>query len=537
MQSYKGLFMQRNNSAPSLLDEKKSQSETSLHDLPLSLTSSIKLLSDVIALSKFFIKKPTIQNSSSPTDAADTLINEILLLDIERDTPKDKRYKLSASYVAMAKADLFPNIGLTKKDLELLLKFAFLKPLKQGEHIAFYFKREHIFQYVDQCINVKYQEKFKQIIDRACALAIIGFASYNLLISRRTSDKNQSSIATPFDPLNIIATEKNIIIRLIEEISTLKPSTTHSGDITRYQKEIAADIDQIRTTFESIELELIKIELNHKQQLLEKLVPVFLKIKSPMMDVDPDIKNFGIIRDVRNTKRQEQLLKEIEELETKQAFILAKIESQKSALEIRAKEAENKFDDLNIKYDTEINKKESLRLELELENKKLQNNLNHANAIEKKLRQEIHQTKNKIPLWYYGLAITAFVVGAALCSSGIGLLAIAFILGVTTLVLSCAIMLASIGFTLYNIYRQCKHDHNIPPPSESPTHRIITNHIQMIPLPRPLELKSNQVTLESEDPAPISTQPMFSPRSQNVTDKEHQRPPIISHIPSPGSPK
>jgi hypothetical protein len=509
-ESYKGLFMLRLTLPPSSTpDEKKSQSGGSLHDLPLNLTSSIKLLSDIIALSKFFLKKSALQKNTSAEDTADALISEILSLDIPRETSKDKRYILSASYVAMAKADLFSNIALTKKDKESLLKFGFINPLKQGEHIASYFKCEKIFQYIDQFINIKYQEKIKQIINRACALSMIGFASYNLLISRRTFDKNQPSIATPFDPQNIIAIEKNNIIKLIEEISTLKPSTTHSGDITRYQKEIAADIDQIRNTFESIELELIKIELKQKQELLNKLIPVFLKTKPPMMDLEPEIKNFEIIAMVRNTKSHEQLLKEIDELETKQAYILAKIVSQKEDLETRATHAEKQIQDFNGKYDTDINKMKNLQLELE-----------SANATTEILRQELKNIKTKTPWWHYGLAFLGFAVGATLCASGIGLLSTALILGICTITLGLIITLSDASYMSYKIYQHCKNTPLNPPASPAPVMRITTHLTQTIPLPYPLESKPDLTTTQTEDHTPISTKPLFSPKSHRTTDKE-----------------
>lgn len=522
-------------SSSSTSDKKKSHPEISLHDLPLNLTSSIKLLSDIIALSKFFLKKTTVPKNLSAADAADILISEILSLDIERETSKDKRYMLSASYVAMAKADLFSNTALTKKDKEALLKFGFLNPLKQGEHITFYLKCEKIFQYIEQFVNIKYQEKMKQIVDRACALSIIGFASYNLLISRRTFDKSQSSIATPFDPQNIIATEKGNIIKHIREMSTLKSSTTHSGDITRYQNEIAADIDQILNIFEGIELELIKTELKHTQQLVNKLAHALLKTKSSMIDLDPEIKNIEIVTMVKNTKSHEQLLKEIDELETKHGYILAKAVSHKEALEARAIEAEKQVQDLKGKYDTDIHQMKSLQLKLESTNQQLQENLIKANATIETLRHELINVKSSIPWWHYGFASLGFAIGAALCSSGVGLLVGAPILGISTIVLSGIIMSSSLSYAVYNLYRHCKHDNNDPPPvSLAPDKRITTNLIQTIPLPHPRELKSNPI-MQSNDHTSLSTKPLFSPKSQPAKGNEPNKEEKNTFTPSPTS--
>ncbi len=511
------------------LDEKKSTPEGWTHDLPLNLTSSIKLLSDIIVLSKFFLKKPTIQTLSS-AEAADALISEILSLDIERDTPKDKRYKLSANYVAMAKADLFSNAALNKNDLESLLKFGFLKPLKQGEHVAFYVKKQNIFRYIDQHVNTKYQDKLKQIIDRACALAIIGFASYNLLISRRTFDKSLPSIATAFDPQNIIASEKNIIIRLIEEMAKLKPSTTHSGDITRYQKEIAADIDQIRTTLESIELELIKIELKHKQQQLDILISALLKNKTSMINLEPETKNIAMIADVRKTKSREQLLKEIDELEIRQAYILAEIASQKNLLEIRTIDAEKQLHNLHSKYGNDIKKMANVQHALETTNEALQNNLNKANMTAAILEQELYSLKHKTPWWHYGLAVFGFFVGAALCTSGIGLLPGAFVLGVCTLTLSGVITFSSLSYIGYLGYHHCKDINDDAPASSAPAMKITTNLTQTIDLPHPLELKSNSTPVTSKSSAPISTKPMFTPKLPPITENEAEG--HTSHTPA-----
>jgi hypothetical protein len=434
----------------------------------------------------------------------------------------------------MAKADLFSNTALTKEERESLLKFGFLNPLKQGEHVSLYMKREQIHQYIDQYINIKYQDKFKQIIDRACALTIIGFGSYNLLISRRTFDKNKHYLATAFDPLNTIATEKGNIIKLIEEISKLKPSTTHSGDITRYQKEIAADIDQMRNTFEGIELNLIKIDSKHKQQQLDILVPALLKNKSPFKITEQETKNIDLQTMVRSTKSPEQLLKEIDELENRQAHVLAQISVQKNSLEVRALSAEKKFQDLDNRYADDMHKEAKIQLELESKNQLLQENLNTAQATIEKQRHELNNiriTQNKTPWWHYGLACLGFAVGTALCASGMGALAGAPIVGICSLILGGAIILGDSCYVGYSIYHHCKSKSDSDDPtSPAPTMRITTNLTQTIPLPNPPELSPSHTPAQSEEQTFISTKPMFSPKLRRVTDKDGNKEKISPKI-------
>ncbi len=195
--------------------------------------------------------------------------------------------------------------------------------------------------------------------------------------------------------------------------------------------------------------------------------------------MEPETKNFKIIAMVRKTKSHAQLRNEIDELEAKQAYLLAK-------------------------------------------NHELQDHLNKASATAEALRQEIKNIKNKTPKWHYGLAFFGFAVGTALCASGIGLLPGALVLGVTSLILGSMIILSDACFIGYNIYRQCERIPNVSPSSHAPAIKTTT---QAIPLPHPTPPSENHIL--------ISTKPLFSPRSRDVPDKKPEEQQTNPHVPSP----
>lgn len=482
---------------PSLFDEKKSVPESSLQNLPLDLKNTIKLFIDMISLSKFFLK----QSTKLSIEAADSLIAEIVSLG----------KKQGSHYVALVKADLFLPLGLTHEDRDLLLQLGSRKPFKQGEYIPYYMKREKIHHYIDQHVNERYQERFKQIIDEACKLTIAGFGSYNLLALRQAIDKNQLFLLPVFDPHQLITTKKSHIVALLKEILPLESVTSSEGNAV---KEIISDIDQIYIAFEHMDSTFIRKKFKDREQILKSLIPALLKTSIPLHNLELEINTRNITTMERIKKSKEQLLLEIDEQEIKQAYVIAEIVSDKNVLETRAVNAEKQVQELNHMHHVAIKEAETIQHSLEADNQQLKNKLNYANDIAEDINKSLTHVKRKFQWLYYGLALLGIIIGTVLCVSGIGLIAGAPILGISTLVLGGLMLLMDMSFIGYHIYRSCKGDApTAPSASAEEITRIPTQRISFPPLPKKAP----------DDTVLLSTKSLHRPLLSN-TDKEEIKP-------------
>lgn len=490
-------------------NEKLVTADKILADSPLKISSSLKLIADIITFSKLFIK-PSPDRSLSE-NAVNALINEVLSLDIKRDITNETKQQMSTSYVTIAKADLFPNHMLTKEDREVLAKLGFIEISEQGQYISYFIKLQQIYQYITLHLHKKYQPIFKKLIDHAAMLVDIGFASYNLLLSRKSYDKNNPLTTTIFDTQSIISIEKNNIIKLIEEISKYKSNTTSSIDLLHFYKEIIADIDQIRYTYDDIELELLKKECFLKQQQIDGMIATIIKSNktSILSELKLESNKIDLIMLTRKTKSKEQLLKLIDELELKHSYILTELSAQKKTLENSVLVSEKQIREINNYNINEAKIAEKKQLTLESNNQILNDKLQIANTTIQTLDNTIAHLKNHTPWWHYGLSGFGIAVGAILCASGVGLLASALAFGILTITLAAIIITGNISYIGYKIYKHtCFHSNEPPPP-----HVKSTQAIQMITLPPIQDQKSTSSTPRYSETLTISPTPLFNPRS------------------------
>src|SRR5580658_9524650 len=80
------------------------------NDRPLGITDSIKLLTDIIILSKYFLKKP-LHDMGEPGEQADKLYCQILSLenDLKKQKEVKKKEECAQKFLMLAKADLVPE--------------------------------------------------------------------------------------------------------------------------------------------------------------------------------------------------------------------------------------------------------------------------------------------------------------------------------------------------------------------------------------------------------------------------------------------
>jgi hypothetical protein len=268
------------------------------NDRPLGITDSIKLLTDIIILSKYFLKKP-LHDMKEPEKHADKLYCQILSLENDLKDQKEakKKEKCAQTFLMLAKADLFPE-G------------------KDKDHVSNFLGKKILDDYIDHYTKEKYHPALKQLVDRACHLCVLGFASFNLLMERQQYDKD-IGVSSPYDAKAILSSEKNKIVNLVATLAKAKTSSTKAGLIATIQIEIMSDVEHLREKFQSIEMALLK----KKKEESEYQLALFSK---------------NPISDVADRKISEQLFNE------------------KKALEERVKTLEKRLEDTHQKHASEI---------------------------------------------------------------------------------------------------------------------------------------------------------------------------------------
>lgn len=251
------------------------------NDRPLGITDSIKLLTDVIVLSKYFLIKP-LHDSTMPSDAADELCGHLLSLEYDLKDQKQvqKKENCARKFLTLAKADLFPQ-KITDEDDEFL-QSQHIPKLQHGEYVAYLLEQKKLYQYIETYTKKKYQMELKELIHRACQLCIIGFSSYHLLQERRQYDKDMQ-VSSPHDAKDILSSEKNKISRLVATLAKSKKTSTKAGDIASTQIEIVSDIEHLREKFNAIEVELLKKQ-NQELTLQGEIFLQYIKRKTDAID-------------------------------------------------------------------------------------------------------------------------------------------------------------------------------------------------------------------------------------------------------------
>ncbi len=251
------------------------------NDRPLGITDSIKLLTDVIILSKYFLIKP-LHDSNVPSNAADELCGFLLNLESDLKDQKQivKKENCAKKFLTLAKADLFPE-RITEEDRQFLHSEHF-PTLQPGEHVAFLLEQKKLEHYIETYTKKKYQSELKELFHRACQLCVIGFSSYNLLQDRRRHDK-EMQLSSPHDAKDILSSEKNKISRLVATLAKSKKTSTKAGDIASTQIEIVSDIEHLREKFNAIEVELLK-KKNHELTMQSEIFLQYIKRKTDAID-------------------------------------------------------------------------------------------------------------------------------------------------------------------------------------------------------------------------------------------------------------
>jgi len=185
---------------------------------------------------------------------------------------------------------------------------------KDKDHVSKFLEKNKIITYIDRYTKKKYHAALKQLIDRACHLCILGFSSFNLLMARKQYDKDMD-VSSPYEPKDILSSEKNKIVNLVATLAKAKTSSTKAGLIATMQIEIMSDVEHLREKFQSIEMALLK----KKKEELEYELEVFSK--KPL----DEIKEKNIFQQIFSEKnaleeRVKTLEKNLEIVKHKHAF-------------------------------------------------------------------------------------------------------------------------------------------------------------------------------------------------------------------------
>lgn len=424
--------------------------QTSPLDRPLNIKDSLKLLSDVIALSTYFLA------DKSPTGESILLANKLMVTvlslgkDFEEEKDLVKKDNIADGFVSMAKADLFPHEKLNLNDRVNLAKFGFIEPKKKGETVPYFLKKQDIDDYISHHVkDVKedYKKTLYQLVDRTCQFCIMGFASYTLLKARRDYDKEliakgQTRI-TPHDAKDMISSEKNKIVKLVAELASKKTKSTKAGEIAKLEIEIAGAATHIRDQFDRIEEKLLENTIASQEKQIEILSSGILSAKvlqgNGLLASVPgqQIAKHQVKLAAEKQNSSKDLLNTIAAIEEKNAVVLAENLSLQQLLKKRALAAEKHLEDSQQQHILEMklaeeafgNQKATLEREKEIltnQNLGLQKQLQQLDITNTKLNQENFLLKlqfNKQTTrhwWKTALAVSGIVVGTLLCVTLIG---------------------------------------------------------------------------------------------------------------------